>query len=297
MKTFLLIFAFQALWLFSFPQQYSFPSYSIEQGLSQSVVNCVMQDKDGFIWVGTQHGLNKFNGYNFEVYTFDPSDTNSISNNWIYSLIEDKAGNLIVLTKGGVNIYDRIRNIFSRLKLSGLSARAGNNYPYDVILTHTGKICFNMAPDLVILDQEKKTVIKYTSRLEYDGSVKDLKVPMIEDRTGHIWMGSTRGLCRFNPETGNFTYFLNVPSEKNSISNNNIAALYEDRDGDIWVGTADGLNVYDRNRQKFRSYYHDPHEPWSISNNVIRAVIQDKDGNFWIGTEGGGLNLLRMTSA
>ncbi len=297
MKTFLLIFAFQALWLFSFPQQYSFPSYSIEQGLSQSVVNCVMQDKDGFIWVGTQHGLNKFNGYNFEVYTFDPSDTNSISNNWIYSLIEDKAGNLIVLTKGGVNIYDRIRNIFSRLKLSGLSARAGNNYPYDVILTHTGKICFNMAPDLVILDQEKKTVIKYTSRLEYDGSVKDLKVPMIEDRTGHIWMGSTRGLCRFNPETSSFTYFLNIPSDNSSISNNNIAALYEDRDGDIWVGTADGLNVYDRNRQKFRSYYHDPHEPWSISNNVIRAVIQDKDGNFWIGTEGGGLNLLRMTSA
>ena len=297
MKSLLLIFAFLALWLFSFSQQYSFESYSIEQGLSQSVVNCVMQDKDGFIWVGTQHGLNKFNGYNFEIYTFDPSDTNSISNNWIYSLIEDKAGNLVVLTKGGVNIYDRHRNIFSRLKLSGSSGRAGNKYPYDVILTHDGKICFNMAPDLVILDQDKRTVIRHTSSLEYDGSVKDLKVPMIEDRTGQIWMGSTRGLSRFNPKTGKFEYFLNIPSNNSSISNNNISALFEDRDGDIWVGTADGLNVYNRNLNTFRRFYREPREQWSLSISVIRAVIQDKNRNFWIGTEGGGLNLLRMTSA
>ena len=297
MKTILLIFAFQALWLSSFPQQYSFLSSSIEQGLSQSVVNCVMQDKDGFIWVGTQHGLNKFNGYNFEIYTYDPSDTNSISNNWVYSLIEDNAGNLIVLTKGGVNVLNRHKNIFSRLKFSGSSGRTGNNYPYDVILTHDGKICFNMAPDLVILDQEKKTVIKHTSRLEYDGSVKDLKVPMIEDRNGQIWMGSTRGLSRFNPVTGNFTYFLNITSDNSSISNNNISALFEDSRGDIWVGTADGLNVYDRNLQKFRRYSRQPLDRWSLSSNVIRAVIQDKNGNFWIGTEGGGLNKLRMTSA
>ncbi|MEI6885773.1 MAG: two-component regulator propeller domain-containing protein [Bacteroidota bacterium] len=297
MRTFMLFVTVQMMCLFSYPQQYSFSGYSIEQGLSQSVVNCMIQDANGFIWVGTQHGLNRFNGYTFDTYTFNPSDTNSISNNWVYSLVEDKKDNLIVLTKGGVNIYDRYKKSFSRFSIPGSDDKPVNTYPYDVILSKTGLVCFNMAPVLLVYDPLKKSFKRYPSKLDYDGSVKDLKIPMIEDASGQIWMGSTKGLSCFDPRTSRFTYFLHDPSNRNSISNNNITALFEDNNGNIWVGTPEGLNVIEKKTQSITRFVHDPRDRWSLSNNVIRAILQDRNMNVWIGTEGGGLNKLRMSSA
>ena len=99
----------------AFPRQYNFRNYSIEQGLSQCVVNCVFQDSKGFIWIGTQNGLNRFNGYDFTVFLFNPGDTCSISNNWIYAIAEDAAGDLWIGTKGGLNRYVRAENRFRRM--------------------------------------------------------------------------------------------------------------------------------------------------------------------------------------
>ena len=75
----------------SVAQQYIFSHYSVDNGLSQSVIKCIFQDSKGYIWFGTQQGLNKFNGYSFDNYLNNPADSNSISDNWIYSITEDKA--------------------------------------------------------------------------------------------------------------------------------------------------------------------------------------------------------------
>ncbi len=87
-------------------QNISFKSYSINDGISQSVVKCVLQDSEGFIWFGTQDGLNKFDGYTFEKFIHNPFDTNTISNNWIYSIVEDKNGFIWVSTRNGLNQYN-----------------------------------------------------------------------------------------------------------------------------------------------------------------------------------------------
>lgn len=292
MRTFLLLLTLQSFCLTGFPQQYTFTGYSIEQGLSQSVVNCMIQDARGFIWAGTQHGLNKFNGYSFEVFTYNPSDSTSISNNWVYSLVEDKQGNFYILTKGGVNVFDRKKKSFSRMVFSATASEASGQNPYDVILSRTGLIYFNLAPSLFVYDTAKKTLTEYKSSLEYDSSVKDLKIPLMEDRSGKVWMASTRGLSRFDPATGKFSYFLHRPADNNTISSNNITALCEDREGNIWIGTVNGLNMLDQKSGVFSRFVNDPRNKWSLSNNVIRSIIQDKDGSIWIGTEGGGLNKL-----
>jgi len=290
-KTLTVIFLF-FLTGFSFSQQYNFTTYSIEQGLSQSVVNCIFQDSKGYIWVGTQHGLNKFNGYSFESFTFNPLDTNSISNNWIYSVDEDASGNLWVVTKGGLNEFIRSSKTFNRLHFDTGNQNAIGHYAYDAIVSRSGKIVINMMPALVIYDPVKKDYEYHTSRIEYDGAIKDNTIPLIEDDAGLFWIGSTRGLTCFDPGSGKFSYFLHDPKKPNTLSNNSITALFEDRTGNIWIGTADGLNVYQKKAGIFTKYFNDPKNEFSLSNNFIRAIMEDEQGNIWIGTEGAGLNKL-----
>ena len=280
------------IFCFAFSRQFSFLTYSIEQGLSQSVVNCIIQDSKGFIWIGTQHGLNKFDGFTFQAYTFNPLDTTSISNNWIFSIDEDKNGNLWVATKGGVNEFIRSSKTFKRFQFNtGSKTNLGSN-PYDAIVSRKGRILINMAPVLVVYDPIANNYTNYISKIEYDGSVKDNKVPLIEDTDGLVWIGSTRGLSCFDPRTEKFTYFFDDPSNPNSVSNNNITALFEDNARNIWIGTSDGLNIYNKSARTFRHYFSSARDKFTLSNNFIRAIVQDKSGNIWIGTEGGGLNKL-----
>ena len=82
-------------------QQVRFKHYSVKEGISQSEIKCIFQDSEGFIWFGTQNGLNKFDGYRFEKYFNDPADTNTISSNWIFAITEDTSGCLWVGTKRG----------------------------------------------------------------------------------------------------------------------------------------------------------------------------------------------------
>jgi ligand-binding sensor domain-containing protein len=82
--------------------------YRLEHGLSQISVNCIIRDSNGFLWIGTQDGLNKFDGYDFKVYRHQPSDPNSLSNSNINSVIEDRSGNIWVGTQYGLNILTEI---------------------------------------------------------------------------------------------------------------------------------------------------------------------------------------------
>ncbi len=97
-------------------QEITFNHVSIEDGLSQSTINCAFQDHRGFMWFGTQDGLNSFDGYNFVIYRHDPTDSTSISNNWIQSIFEDRTGSLWVGTGSGLNLYDPRTKTFSAFK-------------------------------------------------------------------------------------------------------------------------------------------------------------------------------------
>ena len=116
LKTMLLvIILINVLNLSAVAQIHKFSHYTVSDGLSQSVGNCFFQDSEGYIWIGTQNGLNKFNGYSFEKFIHNPSDSNSISDNWIFSIVEDKTGTLWLGTwNGGINRFDRLTEKFHR---------------------------------------------------------------------------------------------------------------------------------------------------------------------------------------
>ena len=272
------------------PQQYFFTGYSISDGLSQSVVNCIFQDSKGYLWFGTQNGLNKFNGYTFEVFTYNPGDSNSISNNWINGIDEDKEANLWIATKGGLVKYVRKEKLFKRIRYTSPFQLLATECIYDVKCMRNGSIVINMPPVLSVCDPKTLKFNHFISPFAFDGSAKDNNIPLLEDRDGSIWVASTKGLARFMPATSSFIVFEHDKNDPNSLSDDNITALFQDQYGGLWIGTSSGLNYQAAGAHGFVHYFHDDANEVSLSNNFIRAIVSDKQGNLWIGTEGGGLN-------
>jgi len=289
-KKAVLIGFFFLSYLLTYAQQYFFSGYSISDGLSQSVVNCIFQDSKGYIWFGTQNGLNKFNGYTFEVFTYNPTDSNSIANNWINGITEDKEANLWIATKGGLIKYTRKEKRFSRIRYSSPYEFLVTECVYDVKCAHNGNILINMPPVLTVCNPKTMSFSHFICPLAFDGSAKDNNIPLLEDRKGNIWIASTKGLASFDPGTKTIRVFIHNPGNPSSLSDDNVTALYQDQKGDLWIGSSGGLNYLQSDGISFGHYYHDERSEFSLSNNFIRAILADQSGNLWIATEGGGLN-------
>ncbi len=273
----------------AFPQQYLFQTYSIEEGLSQSVVNCVYQDSRGLIWIGTQNGLNRFNGYDFTVFLYNPDDTCSISNNWIYAITEDGNGNLWIGTKGGLNQYLREANRFRRISYATGFATHLAGCVYDVLVSKSGKIYINTPPVLSVFNPVKNEFQHYRANIPFGGAVNDNRIPLLEDHDGEIWMGTPNGLMHFNPQSSTFTSYFHDPGRTGTLCDNNITALYQDNKGTIWIGTGNGLDLLKKPTCEILGIFNLPPSRQIIGNSCIRAITQDPGGAVWIGTEGEGL--------
>jgi signal transduction histidine kinase/ligand-binding sensor domain-containing protein len=271
------------------PSQLFFTGYSISEGLSQSVVVCMYQDSRGYIWLGTQNGLNRFDGSSFKIYTYHPDDAGSISNNWIYSITEDNYGNLWIGTKGGLNRYIRKENRFERIRYSTPFQNDVTQFVYDVKTARNGNILINTPPVLTIINPGEMTFEHYLSPLEYDGSVKDYKIPLLEDESGSIWMGSTRGLACYLPDTKSFLVFCRDSIHDTGIYDDNITALWQDKQADILVGTSSGLNRISRSDNGMQPFTVNNPDELNAIHGYIRAFTGDRNGNIWIATEGDGL--------
>jgi ligand-binding sensor domain-containing protein/signal transduction histidine kinase len=282
------------LFVHGFSQQYIFTNYSINNGLSQSVVNCIFQDSNGYIWIGTQNGLNRFNGESFDIYTYNPVDSNSISNNWIYAIAEDASGNLWVGTKGGLNKYVTSRNKFKRISYRTDFPFDLTRYTYDLICLKDGKILINTPPVVSVYDPEKKSFAHSRSTLAYDGAVKDVKIPVLEDVDNKIWLGTTKGLAEFSLQTKEFSYFPFVNKRDHLIEDVNITSLFKDQNGKLWVGTTTGLFYYNSDSKRFEEaqFTLQRNEQFSFENTCIRSILEDKNRNLIIGTESNGLYVL-----
>jgi len=277
---------------FGFANPFTFSSYAIADGLSQSVVNCIFQDSRGFIWIGTQNGLNCFNGYTFEIYTYKPGDSTSISNNWIYAIDEDAEGNLWIGTKSGLNKFYFREKQFRRFSYPVPYEMDVTNYIYDVKCARDGMIYINTPPVLTVMDPVKHTYNHFHSGLPYDGAVNDHKLPLLEDATGNLWIGTTRGLAFFQASSKRFTRYLHSADDAGSISDNHITALHQGNAGQLWIGTSNGLNLFQAATRSFLHY----NTGTGLSGNFIRDLLTETDGTLWAATEGGGLNRISIIS-
>jgi len=235
-----------------FAQNYKINHFTVNQGLSQSVIYSIYQDSKGFIWVGTQDGLNRFDGYSFVKYLHTPSDTNSLPDSWVYSITEDQEGNLWIGTRRGLCKFNSTQNNFTRY-----SHNPENEYDlykdnvYGCVIDSAGNVYTNTPPLINCFNKKTEKFVHYINSLGVNPNVEEKTLPIIIDKECIIWAASTFGLTRFDPKTKTFTNFQNNPKDKNSISNNSILSIYEDNNGLIWIGTPSGIDIYDKKLDKF----------------------------------------------
>ncbi|PJA09318.1 MAG: hypothetical protein COX70_01955 [Flavobacteriales bacterium CG_4_10_14_0_2_um_filter_32_8] len=299
-------------------QNQRFKTFSIKDGLSQSTINCIIQDRKGLIWLGTQDGLNKYDGYEFSHYKKQAADSNSIPDNNIQSLYEDSKGNIWIGTYGsGVAIYNPITNQFKRINSSNSkltndiimcfkefnnimyigTKRGGlNSYNYEKDIISPIEIENYSLIDIRDIDVFNNTIYTATSMggvhiLEKNIWVKILdtvQIQVIKPIGNQIWLGGSNGELFYKE---NSRYKFNT-IKLEALNSAGIWGISPDNSGNLWIGTF-GAGLYKVNRKNpeiVDRFTNNKTDINSISHDVILSLFNDKDDGIWIGTLGGGVN-------
>ncbi|MEI2610215.1 MAG: two-component regulator propeller domain-containing protein [Candidatus Promineifilaceae bacterium] len=276
---------------------FRFTHLSLGDGLSQTTVISILQDSRGFMWFGTQDGLNRYDGYSFVVYRHDPNDPNSLGDNRIRTIVEDPSGILWIGTEaGGLNKYDPDTDTFTRYRYDPDNPNSlKNNTVLSVWQDEAGYLWLYMDEGwLTQFDPDSETFTHYqftppeSTNLATGQNIKAI----YQDKTGIFWLSNdVTGLVSFNRETSQLTYFQHDPEDATTIGPGEVLNVYEDEADNLWISAeGGGLNLLDRETGQFTHFLHDPDDPYSISDNTARQVYQDHTGTYWVATAKG-LNL------
>lgn len=265
-----------------------FERLSLEQGLSQSTVTDVLQDRVGYIWLATEDGLNRYDGVSFKVYRHDPSDPASLPSSFVWAAEEDRAGNLWIATRAGLATWDRATDrIVPQPAFAGRAIRALQFSAKDNALWIGTR-----DSGLVRLDIASGATTRFVNDPRDPKSLSNDQIyVLLVDSRGALWVGTDGGLSRLDPGSREFTNF--APSaDPRSLSDVGVRALAEDGSGALWVGTSKGgLNRLDPAGETFERFRHDPEVGTSLAHDEVRAILLDTDRRLWIGTRQG-LDLL-----
>lgn len=271
-----------------------FDRISTEHGLSQSSVLCILQDSKGFMWFGTQDGLNRYDGYRFTVYKNEPDNSNSLNWNYITCLYEDPSEKVLWIgtRNGGLNKLDLITETFTHYTSNpDVPESLSHNNVRSIYRDRSGKLWIGTLKGLNLFNPEKETFTVYQNDPGNLFSLSNDFVKVIyEDRSGVLWVGTDFGLnkaAQNDSDSLNFVHFNNHPGSPNGLSSNNVKSIYQDRSGTLWVGTIDGLNRFEPETENFIRYKHRQDTPGSLSDNDVQVIFEDRTGTLWIGTYGG----------
>ncbi|MDJ0841972.1 MAG: two-component regulator propeller domain-containing protein [Acidobacteriota bacterium] len=275
-----------------------FDHITFEDGLSNNATTRLLQDRRGFIWVGTRSGLNRYDGYRFIRYRYDPEDPHGISGNQITSLYEDAEGDIWVgIWSGGVSRYHKDTGRFSRLTYdpdrpeASIDARVWQALGDDrgnIWIATEGSGLYRYRPQSGELDNWQESD-------DPESLPSNLLRCLYVDKRGTLWVGTTdAGLARMDRESGRFLRYRPEAGRSNSISGVEVTDFAEDADGRFWVSTSDGLNLMDRDTGLFRRFQHEPDRADGLPSNRIYALLADNKHRLWVGTTDSGVVMLNL---
>ena len=293
-----------ALQFFSLPaQDYRIENITseyirIEKGLSQNSVNCILQDKEGYIWAGTWSGLNRFDGYTFKTLTINMVNPSlGLTNATIVSLAEDNLGYIWAGTIKGLNrISKRDFSITQFTTESSTGTGMAGDSIKAMYRSEDGLIWIGTNKGILILDPSRLTFTHIEHNPRDFATISSNQVTCFaEDSSGAMWIGTRTGLNKLNPATGQVIRYYS--GGEGQLRSQQITALRTDDSGKLWIGTDVGLHVY---RPLSRSFAWFPFETSSStgavsSRNKINCLYSDKQNNLWIGTMEQGLQVFDPT--
>lgn len=304
---------------------------SLSDGLSQSVVNDVIQDSDGYVWLATEDGLNRFDSYEFKTFRHDHRNNKSLHENWVISLIEEPGHGIWVGTVSGLSFYDPVDQTFTDYTAFNPDLRtnitsfhlddnsvvwiATDNGLFFVdrdqnqVLQFSSSIGIGLEDEITSFSESTRYLYAASSNCIYqidksDNSLTNLcdsqalqflhntVLTVIKIQKDLLWIGTTSGLYRYHLTSGILTEYTNHPEEPDSISDNMINDLLIENTSSLWIATPKGLNSFNINEELFERYSQQTFAEDGLSSNDVISLYLDNQGLIWLGTYGGGVNIL-----
>ncbi|MFT5541193.1 MAG: diguanylate cyclase (GGDEF)-like protein [Glaciecola sp.] len=265
-----------------------FETIGLEQGLSQQNVRAIHQDSEGYMWFGTQEGLNRFDGYQFKVFSNSLTDPDSIGSSWINSIDETSDGKLWLATRAGISVFDKSNQIFKRYKaLVGADGQTINDANV-VFVDSLDNVWVGTKNGLNLYNPQKDTF----EHIELEGikTDKPIRIDSIaEDITNGVWIAAQNyGLFRFDTISQRVERFADIFDHLDEKIAEQTHKVMVDSDQRLWVGTFDkGVFVLDLKMPKQKNNPNSLTKLDGPDDVKVMALYQDSSKITWVGTESG----------
>lgn len=263
-----------------------------EQGLSSNEVYEVLQDKQGFIWFLATNGLNRYDGYSFRIYNYDPTDSNSFSSGYFYALEEDAKGLLWFNSESqGIYSFNPATEKFRHYRHHTQNKNSlADDLTQGLVLDKSGNVWIATQSGLDKLNPGTNTITHFTHQHFDPTSISNNFITSIAiDEDDNLWMTSASpGIDYFNTHTGKLISHFNFGSSSSPAEDwqNHPYGAHVGKNGNVWVGSrSDGLVCYNTRTGKQTLIRHNPNDPYSLSGNGVFNVYEDHAGNLWIATD------------
>ncbi|MCK9407842.1 MAG: two-component regulator propeller domain-containing protein [Bacteriovoracaceae bacterium] len=261
-----------------------FERFTIENGLSNNSINNILQTKDGFLWIATKDGLNRYDGQSFKYYKHHPSDQQSLPENYVNSLLETPDGTLLIGTWGkGLCAFDPYQETFFRID----AAENDDAYIQCMLADRNGNIWYGTVNGgLNSVNVKMNTHVSYRkSSPRHQPFPTDNVTSIVEDREGHLWVGTgDAGLLEFDPATGSVQQYPRRSTEPQSTADNTILTVMFDGVTQLWIGAQSGAHRFNLTTRTWMPFPEVPliQEPYLQTS--ISQIVKDRNGRIWTGT-------------
>lgn len=248
----------------------------------------IIQDSQGFMWFGTEDGLNRYDGYSIKVYKHNSRDTSSISDNDIHATYVDRQQRLWVGTADGLNLYDRGDDSFIRFKHDSANSRTiGPGAVMSLQEDPAGRLWVGMTAGLDRYDEQNCTFVHYSHSAKNPSTIpSNIVNNILLDHSGTLWIATANGFCSFDEANNHVVRYLYARDAKNAA---NIFWLHEDAAGTLWAAqTEHGIWCLGPERSALKPIPLSRHpdlygSPDVLADAVVNCIAEDAQGSVWIG--------------
>ncbi|MEA3151756.1 MAG: hypothetical protein QOD56_2695, partial [Gammaproteobacteria bacterium] len=268
-----------------------FEHVTMRDGLSMSTVNSILQDSQGYVWLATEGGLNRYDGYTIRQYRRERGSEHGLASDYVWSIAEDARGDIWLATDGGgVARWERRTETFQQFRHDPAQPHSlASDGVRALLIDSQGRIWAGTKDQGLDLLDPGTGLARHFRHLDADphSLPADAIGALYADREGRIWVGTDGGLSRFDPVTNGFINYGEAMSAAH-ISDLRVRAIREDHTGAMWVGTVNGgLARLDRNDILLTAFRHDAANPHSLSQDHVWAVLEDDAQRLWVATADG----------
>lgn len=264
----------------------NFKNITSEDGLSQGTVETIIQDDQGYIWLGINDGLCRYNGYEFKIYKHDEELENSITNNYIVDIKQDNSGNIWGGTANGLSKIDTKTDLITNYNMNDEEKSLSHYNIGDILITKSGDVLVGTSDGLNIYNEKKDEFYRIFNK-DSDLSSQFIR-SLAEDENQNIWVATNNGIDKIDIKNNKNIISFKTGHGKFDISENDIYVVRYDPKGYIWAGALkEGLNRIDINTNEVKQYKNDDRDEKSLPGNHVKDILRDSSGNLWVGTDNG----------